>query len=81
MKYNDGKEVLLGDRVSSYGQKGIVVIDCDSNAYSKDFPKNDWSDHLEIGVLIKFDNGALFHIDRLDPYEADELLLIERKSR
>ncbi len=81
MKYTDGKEVLLGDRVSSYGQKGIIVIDCDAGAYSKEFLKQDWENYLKVGVLIKFDNGALFHIDRLDIYEPDELLLIERKSK
>lgn len=80
MKYNDGKEVLLGDRVSSYGQQGIIVIDCNSGAYSKGFPKSD-CECLKVGVLIKFDNGALFHIDRPDPYEPDESLLIELSNR
>ncbi|AZS49471.1 hypothetical protein DM558_01175 [Entomomonas moraniae] len=71
MKYNDGKEVLLGDRVSSYGQKAIVVIDCDSESYADAFPREDWV-NLKGGVLIKYENGELEHIESIYP-EPDEL--------
>lgn len=79
MKYRDGKKVLLGDNVLSYGQKGIIVVDVDSDNYSENFTKNNW-ESLKKGILIRFDNGALFHLHEADTQEPDELILIKRES-
>lgn len=39
MRYRDGKQVLLGDRILSHGQSGVIVIDFDSGNYSDSFTK------------------------------------------
>jgi hypothetical protein len=74
MKYPDGQDVKLGDRVK-LGQDngGMVVCSIDTGAYSSAYPHAEWS-HLKRGVLINFPTLGLIH------YEEPEanLELIER---
>ena len=74
MKYPDGTEARLGDHVQfSNGEQGIVVFSIDTNEYSTDFPREQWS-YLTRGVMIKTDTGALVHYE--DP-NIEEVVLIK----
>jgi hypothetical protein len=54
MKYADGQEVRLGDRVK-LGQDdgGAVVASIDTGEYSAEHPESQWS-YLKRGVMIQF---------------------------
>lgn len=75
MKYYDGQEVKLGDKVK-LGQDdgGVVVCSIDTAEYSIDYPKEQWG-YLKKGVMISFPTYGLIHYE--EP-EAD-LQLISRK--
>ena len=74
MKYSDGQEVRLGDKVQLWnGCYGFVVCSIDTDEYTSTFPKKDWV-YLKSGVMIRTDNAGLIHY-----IEADEdLQLIQR---
>jgi hypothetical protein len=74
MRYTDGTEAKLGDRVQfSNGEQGYVVFSIDTDEYSADFPKEKWS-HLAKGVMIETDAGALVHFE--DP-NIEEISLLK----
>lgn len=61
MKYADGTEVKLGDRVKlGEDESGIVVCSIDTSQYADGFPERQWA-YLEKGVLIKFSTWGLIH--------------------
>ncbi len=63
MKYPDGTEARIGDRVQfSNGEKGTIVFSIDTTEYSNEFPEEQWS-YLKKGVMIKTDKGALIHYE------------------
>lgn len=74
MKYSDGQEIRLGDKVR-LGQDagGIVVCSIDTDEYSDAYPKAQWS-YLKKGVLINFPLHGLIHYKKPEP----DLQLIER---
>ncbi len=74
MKYSDGQEVRLGDKVQ-LGQDagGIVVCSIDTGEYSAEHPETQWG-HLKKGALIKFQIYGLIHYEEPEP----DLQLIER---
>ena len=66
MKYGDGSRVAIGDRVKLWAdQYGVVVCSIDTGEYTKAYPKAAWS-YLHSGVLIKTDDGGLFHYNEPD---------------
>jgi len=66
MKYADGRIVAVGDRVKlSDDEFGTVVCSIDTGEYTKEYPKMHWS-YLNKGILIKTDDGELFHYDQAD---------------
>ncbi len=66
MKYRNGREVRVGDRVQLWkNHRGTVVCSIDSGKYSKDYPEAEW-DYLKHGVLIQMDTGAIFHYQKAD---------------
>jgi hypothetical protein len=74
MKYTDGTEIRLGDRVMIYNtEEGVIVASIDTDEYSDEFPKDVWS-CLESGVMVKFTNGALLHLEDSNPEEPDEIV-------
>jgi len=76
MKYADGKEVKLGDKVKLWdGCYGVVVCSMDTDEYSEEFSKENWA-YLKSGILISSDNAGLIHY--MEPNE--DLELIERGS-
>ena len=63
MYYRNGLEVKLSDRIQlPNGEFGSVVLSIDTDEYSVEFPKSEWS-HLKEGVMVKADGGALVHLD------------------
>lgn len=74
MKYIDGQEVRLGDKVK-LGQDdgGVVVCSIDSGEYSDDYSQAQW-EYLKKGVMINFPLYGLIHYE--EPEE--DLALIER---
>jgi hypothetical protein len=68
VKYADGSEVRLGDRVRiRNGEIGVIVASVDTDEFSAEYPKNEWA-HLETGVLVRTEKGALVRFaDPLTP--------------
>ncbi|WP_303761277.1 hypothetical protein [Alcanivorax jadensis] len=68
MKYSDGTQAKIGDKVL-IGEKyhGIVVADMDGDEYSRECPRKQWG-YLVSGVMIDTDFGGLVH------YEQDSLV-------
>jgi len=66
MLYPDGVCVKLGDKVKLLdGSHGTVVCSIDTNEYTPAYPKTEWG-YLETGIIIKSDNGSLFHYAEVD---------------
>ena len=76
MKYADGQEVRLRDRVKlGEDEGGIVVCSIDTAEYTDDYPEAQWS-HLKKGVMISFPKYGLIHYE--EPEE--DLQLIARRG-
>lgn len=64
MKYPDGQEVRLGDRVKMCPNDiGIVVASMDTDEYSAKEPKEQWS-YLKEGVMIQSPFGLIHYIEK-----------------
>ena len=74
MKYPDGQEVRLGDKVK-LGQDtgGVVVCSIDTSEYSEDCSEAQWG-YLKKGVMINFPMYGLIHYEEPEP----DLQLISR---
>jgi hypothetical protein len=68
MRYIDGSEAHLGDRVRiSNGETGVIVVSVDTDEFSAEYPKNEWG-HLKTGILVRTAKGALVRFgDPLSP--------------
>lgn len=68
MKYSDGSEARLGDRVRiRNGDLGRIVISIDTDEFAPGYPPSDWKS-LRSGVLVLTDKGALVRfVDPLEP--------------
>ena len=76
MKYLDGQDIRVGDKLQVWeGCQGIVVAVIEDNAYSKNYPENEWS-YLKTGVLIDTDVAGLIHFITPDR----RFSLIERRG-
>ena len=74
MKYPDGQEAKLGDKVTlGNGEPGTVVCSIDSEQYSSSFPKREWS-YLKQGILVDFPSYGLIHYKQPE----SDLRLVER---
>lgn len=72
MRYSDGQEVRLGDRVTLWKEcYGTVVCSIDTCEYTSDFPREQW-EYLRRGVIIKAEKAGLIHY--LEPDEDFELI-------
>ena len=66
MKYRSGQEARLGDRIRAGGDSsGVVVCSIDTDKYSQDFSREQWS-YLGTGVMIQFANYGLVHYTEPD---------------
>ena len=69
MKYADGSEARIGDRVLiRNGDAGTIVISVSTNEYGPEFPRDKWKS-LRSGVLVRTDKGSLVHFE--DPISSD----------
>lgn len=74
MKYLDGQEVKVGDRVHlGDDDRGIVVCSMDAGEYTENHSKEQW-EYLRTGVMIEFPRYGLTHLVEPD----EDLRLIER---
>jgi hypothetical protein len=72
MKYLNGQDVAVGDRVKLWDDRyGVVVCSPDSKEFTAEYPKSDWG-YLKSGILIQTDSGELFHYT--EPDEDFELI-------
>jgi len=77
MKYPDGQEVQLGDRVKLGNDSGgVVVCSIDTDEYTEKHSKVQWG-YLKKGVMIEFPLWGLIHYE--EPEE--DLELIARATR
>jgi len=76
IRYPDGQEVRLGDTVLYAGQKAVVVAHVPSGSYDPMFPREEWERSLSGGFLLRFENGALLHLDECD----EDICLVARKG-
>lgn len=61
MKYRDGTEIHLNDKVIfEDGSSGIVVCSIDLEEYSPAYTKNDWA-YLASGVMVQSETSGLIH--------------------
>lgn len=75
MKYPDGQEVKVGDRVKlGKDDGGVVVCSLDSNEFTEAYPEKQWG-YLRNGVMIHFPLYGLIHYIKPEA----ELQLVARK--
>jgi hypothetical protein len=66
MKYKDGTEVHLGDRVETRsGDKGTVIASIDADEYGPEAKKEDWA-YLGDGIVVRTDRGAFVRFESSD---------------
>lgn len=74
MKYTDGQEFRLGDRVKLGGDAyGVVVCSMDTGEYTDSHPEAQWG-YLKCGVMIEFPMYGLIHYEEPE----SDLVLIAR---
>ena len=67
MKYVDGQEAKLGDKVRlSDGADGVIVCSIDTDEYSPAYPKAQW-DYLKRGVMVSFEKYGVIHYEQPEP--------------
>lgn len=76
MKYSDGQEIRLGDKVRlGQDEGGVVVCSIDTSEFSDAYPMSQWG-YLKKGVMINFPLYGLIHYEESEP----DLQLIGRVS-
>ena len=66
LKYRDGREVKLGDRVKlGEDSGGVVVASIDTREYSPICTEAEWS-FLQKGVLVDFPRWGIIHYEEPD---------------
>ena len=77
MKYQNGQEVRLGDKVLIDGKySGVVVANMDGAEYSEKEPEAKWG-YLGSGVMIDTDFGGLVHYKQ-ENIAHEEIALVSR---
>jgi hypothetical protein len=61
MRYLDGTNVKLGDKVTYNNQKGTIVFLKGTSFDAKRFKPDEWTS-VGSGLLIEFENGALLKL-------------------
>lgn len=75
MKYCDGKEVRIGDRVQLGDDVGgVVVCSIDTDEYTGEHPKEKWS-YLKRGFVVEFPKFGVIHYEEAE----EDLILLRRK--
>jgi hypothetical protein len=67
LKYADGRDIRVGDRVKlGSDEGGVVVCSIDTGKYTPEFPEAQWG-YLKKGVMITFPQYGLIHYGEIDP--------------
>jgi hypothetical protein len=67
MRYSDGQQVKLRDRVKlGPDPDGVVVCIIDTGEYTERYPEKDWS-YLKKGAVIEFPSFGLVHYEEIEP--------------
>jgi hypothetical protein len=67
MNYQNGEQIRLGDRVSLWeGVEGKVVCSIDTEEYSTEYPREEWS-YLKRGILVESSQAGLIHYPKSEP--------------
>jgi len=75
MRYPDGREAKVGDKVQCWaGCIGVVVASMDTDEYSTEHPRAQWG-YLREGVMIETDKVGLVHYIEPEP----GMILLERR--
>lgn len=76
MKYPDGQDVIIGDKVLlADGSKGEVVFCIDRDEFSDAYPRDEWL-YLGSGAMIEAEGCGLIHY----PSDDDDLTLVCRSK-
>lgn len=75
MRYVDGLEIIVGDKVQMGDDEGVVLCDIGAGKFSPSYPKDEWS-YLDEGVIIEFSRYGIIHMKEA---EAD-LALVARSD-
>lgn len=74
MKYPDGMEARLGDKVQySDGSTGVVVCSMDTDEYSPSYTKEQWG-FIKKGIMVERKRMGLIHYVEPD----NDMVLLER---
>jgi hypothetical protein len=66
MRYPDGQDIRLGDRMMLWGGgEATVVCSIDTQEYSPDYPREHWA-YLDRGILIMSEKLGLVHCIETD---------------
>jgi len=75
MRYADGNIARLRDLIAiDTKYRGLVVACIDSDEYSEEYPRDQWS-YLLKGIMVDTDFGGLVHYQ---DEEVEHIVLIER---
>jgi len=74
MRYADGNEARLGDKIAiDEKYRGVVVADIDGGEFSERYASG-WA-YLKTGILVDTDFGGLVHYPDA---ESEHMVLLER---
>jgi hypothetical protein len=73
MKYSDGQEVYVGDKVTADKSEGVVVYVINTKQFSDEHPAGSW-DYLEKGMMVNTVEMGLVHYPEPD----EDVKLVER---
>lgn len=75
MNYDDGKPIMLGDKVVlAGGMTGVVVAVIEAGQYAPRYKASEW-EYLAKGVLVESPEAGLVHYDNID----NDFSLVERR--
>lgn len=74
MKYSDGRDVLVGDKVLADKSGGVVVAVIDTEQFSNDYPAG-WV-YLGKGMLVETKDVGLIHY----PETGEGVILVDRAT-
>jgi hypothetical protein len=76
VKYVDGHEIRVGDRVCmGDDREGVVVCDIGAGKFSPTYPKSEWA-YLEEGIVISFPRYGTLHMTNVE----EDIKLIARAN-
>ncbi len=77
MKYEDGKQVLIGDKVHlDGGITGTVMCSIDDGIYTSEYLESQW-EYLKKGVMVFSEQAGLIHYAEWN----EDCMLIERSKK